>query len=146
MHAFYRDQNQEDRPIVIGCYGIGVSRTLAAIVEQNHDENGIIWPVSVAPYHVHIIVMKADDELQMKLTGEIYNALSKSGVEVIIDDRNERPGVKFKDADLIGIPIQIVVGRDATDGKVEFKERRASEKAILDVDDAIARAKDIVFA
>ena len=128
MGAYYKDENMKDHPIVMGCYGIGVTRTLAAVVEQNHDENGIIWPMSVAPYHVIITVMKPDDEIQAKVADEIYNELMKSGAEVMLDDRKERPGVKFKDADLLGIPIRITVGRGAADGMVEYKLRRDADK------------------
>ena len=105
MGAYYKDENQEEKPIVMGCYGIGVSRTMAAIVEQHHDENGIIWPMSVAPYHVIISLVKPGDETQAKVAEDIYEQLCAAGVEVMLDDRDERPGVKFKDADLLGIPV-----------------------------------------
>ena len=110
MNAVYKDENQQDRLIVMGCYGIGVTRTLSAIVEQHHDENGIIWPMSVAPYHVIITLVKPGDETQEAVAEEIYSRLSDAGVEVLLDDRDERPGVKFKDADLLGIPVRITVG------------------------------------
>jgi len=140
MGAMYKDENQKDQPIVMGCYGIGVTRTLAAVVEQHHDENGIIWPMSVAPYHVIITVMKPDDETQAEVAERIYNELIRSGAEVLLDDRKERPGVKFKDADLLGIPIRITVGRGAADGVIEYKMRRDAEKEELSVEDGIARA------
>ena len=140
MGAYYKDENMKDHPIVMGCYGIGVTRTLAAVVEQNHDENGIIWPMSVAPYHVIITVMKPDDEIQAKVADEIYNELMKSGAEVILDDRKERPGVKFKDADLLGIPIRITVGRGAADGMVEYKLRRDADKVEISAAESIERA------
>lgn len=140
MGATYKDENQKDQPIVMGCYGIGVTRTLAAVVEQNHDENGIIWPMSVAPYHVIITVMKPDDEQQAEAAERIYNELIRSGAEVLMDDRKERPGVKFKDADLLGIPIRITVGRGAADGVIEYKMRRDAEKEELSIEDGIARA------
>ena len=128
MGAYYKDENMKDQPIVMGCYGIGVTRTLAAVVEQYHDDNGIIWPVAVAPYHVIITLMKPEDETQAALAAEIYDRLNDAGAEVLLDDRKERPGVKFKDADLLGIPVRITVGRGAADGMVEYKLRRDAEK------------------
>ena len=144
MHAMYVDENQQEKPIVMGCYGIGVTRTLAAIVEQHHDDNGIIWPISVAPYHVIIEEMKPGDEEQDKVTAEIEEKLEKAGVEVLVDDRKERPGVKFKDADLIGIPVRITVGKKAPEGIVEYKLRREEDKKELSVEDAIAEAAELV--
>ncbi|MBQ1401540.1 MAG: proline--tRNA ligase, partial [Firmicutes bacterium] len=144
MGATYKDENMTDQLIVMGCYGIGVSRTLAAVIEQHHDENGIIWPVSVAPYHVIITEIKPGDEAQDKVAEEIYEKLAAEGVEVMLDDRKERPGVKFKDADLLGIPVRITVGRGAADGQVEYKLRRDPEKEDVTVEEAIARAVDIV--
>ncbi len=142
MGATFKDENQQDHPIVMGCYGIGVSRTFQAIIDMphNHDENGIIWPMSVAPYHVIITLMKPEDEEQAAVAGRIYDELQAAGVEVILDDRKERPGVKFKDADLIGIPIRITVGRGAGEGLIEYKMRRDAEKVELTVDDGIAKA------
>lgn len=146
MGATYKDENQKDHPIVMGCYGIGVSRTFQAIIDmpENHDDNGIIWPMSVAPYHVIIVLMKPNDEVQAEIAEKLYSELSAKGVEVVLDDRKERPGVKFKDADLIGIPIQITVGRGAADGIVEYKMRRDPEKEEVTVDEAIERAKKTV--
>ena len=144
MGATYKDENQKDQPIVMGCYGIGVTRTLAAVVEQHHDENGIIWPMSVAPYHVIITLVKPDDEAQANVAEEIYTSLKKAGVEVLLDDRKERPGVKFKDADLLGIPVRITVGKLAGEGKVEYKLRREAEKQEITVEEAIAKAIEIV--
>lgn len=138
MKAYYKDENQQEKPIYMGSYGVGVSRTIAAIVEQNHDENGIIWPISVAPYHVIISIVKADDEIQAKVAEDIYQKLQKAGVEVLLDDRDERAGVKFKDADLLGIPVRITVGRGAKDGIVEYKLRKQGEKSELTADEAIS--------
>ena len=140
MHLTYKDENQQDHPVVMGCYGIGVSRTLAAIVEQHHDDNGIIWPVSVAPYHVIIEEMRPGDEAQDKLADELDSKLTAAGIEVIVDDRDERPGVKFKDADLIGIPIRITVGKKAAEGIVEYKLRRGGEMEEIPFAEAIERA------
>ena len=146
MNAVYKDENQQDQLIVMGCYGIGVTRTLAAIVEQHHDENGIIWPMSVAPYHVIITLVKPDDEVQAAVAAKIHDALAEAGVEVLLDDRDERPGVKFTDADLLGIPVRITVGKRAPEGVVEYKLRRESDKRELSVDEAIREAVEIVNA
>ena len=140
MGATYKDENQQDQLIVMGCYGIGITRTVAAVIEQHHDENGIIWPMSVAPYHVIITVMKPEDEVQAEVAEKIYADLQKAGAEVLLDDRKERPGVKFKDADLLGIPIRITVGRGAADGIVEYKMRRDADKVELGVEEAITKA------
>lgn len=144
MGAMYVDEHQKEQPIVMGCYGIGVTRTLAAVVEQHHDDNGIIWPMSVAPYHVIITLVKPDDQVQAQAAEKIYEALQKARVEVLLDDRKERPGVKFKDADLLGIPVRITVGKLAGEGKVEYKLRRDAEKEEITIDEAIARAVEIV--
>ena len=146
MNAVYKDENQQDRLIVMGCYGIGVTRTLSAIVEQHHDENGIIWPMSVAPYHVIITLVKPGDETQEAVAEEIYSRLSDAGVEVLLDDRDERPGVKFKDADLLGIPVRITVGKRAPEGVVEYKLRREAEKQEMSVSEAVTAAIEIVNA
>jgi prolyl-tRNA synthetase len=144
MNATYLDENQKAHPIVMGCYGIGVTRTLAAVVEQYHDKDGIIWPMSVAPYHVIITLVKPDDETQAALAEEIYSRLMEEGVEVMLDDRKERPGVKFKDADLIGIPVRITVGKLAAEGRVEYKLRRDADKEEITAQEAISRAVEIV--
>ena len=144
MGAMYKDEHQKDQPIVMGCYGIGVTRTLAAVVEQHHDENGIIWPMSVAPYHVMITLVKPDDAQQAEAAERIYAELNKAGVEVLLDDRKERPGVKFKDADLLGIPVRITVGKLAGEGKVEYKLRRDADKEEITIEEAVSRAIEIV--
>lgn len=144
MGAVYKDENQKDQPIVMGCYGIGVTRTLAAVVEQHHDDNGIIWPMSVAPYHVMITLIKPEDEAQAQVAEDIYKQLLAAGVEVLLDDRKERPGVKFKDADLLGIPVRITVGKLAGEGKVEYKLRRSEEKEEITANEAVAKAVEIV--
>lgn len=146
MGAMYKDENQQEKPVVMGCYGIGVTRTLAAVVEQHHDKDGIIWPVAVAPYHVIITLMKPDDEVQLALAEKIHDELSAKGVEVMLDDRDERPGVKFKDADLLGIPVRITVGRMAPEGKVEYKLRRDAEKVEMTAEEAVKAAAALVEA
>ena len=144
MGAYYKDENQHNQLIVMGCYGIGVTRTLAAVVEQHHDDNGIIWPMSVAPYHVIITLVKPGDEVQAEIAEKIHDRLQEAHVEVLLDDRKERPGVKFKDADLLGIPVRITVGKLAGEGKVEYKLRRDTEKEEVTVEEAISKAIDIV--
>ncbi|MBN7774423.1 proline--tRNA ligase [Clostridium aminobutyricum] len=145
MGAYYKDENMEDQLVVMGCYGIGVTRTLAAVVEQHHDENGIIWPMSVAPYHAIVTIVNTGDEVQEKTAEEIYQRLLGAGVEVLLDDRKERPGVKFKDADLLGIPIRIIVGRGAADGIVEYKLRRDADKEERSMEDAINKTIQTVM-
>ncbi len=144
MGATYLDENQNSRPVVMGCYGIGVSRTLAAVVEQHHDDKGIIWPVSVAPWHVIITVMKPEDRVQKDIADSLEKELTDSGLEVLVDDRDERPGVKFNDADLIGIPVRITVGRKAAEGIVEYKLRREKDKKELSVREALEEAVALV--
>ncbi|MFI4915981.1 MAG: proline--tRNA ligase [Phycisphaerales bacterium JB060] len=122
-------EDQKPRAVTMGCYGIGVSRTMAACVEMSHDENGIIWPAAVAPYHVEIILMKPEDDKQRSVAGELAEKLAARGADVLIDDRKERPGPKFKDADLIGIPVRLTLGDKALDaGGVEFKLRKDAGK------------------
>ena len=135
MGATYLDKNGKTQPIVMGCYGIGVERTAAAVIEQHHDENGIIWPLSIAPYHVVVVPVNMKKEEQVKAAEKIYNELKDMGVEVLLDDRDERVGFKFKDSELIGIPMRITVGKDITDGKVEFKLRSESGKEVIALDE-----------
>ncbi len=129
--------------MIMGCYGIGVSRTLAAVIEQFHDDDGIIWPVACAPYKAVVIPAKINDEEIMKIAEEIYASLSDSGIDMLIDDRNERPGVKFKDADLIGMPVRITVGRRAAEGIVEVKYRATGETVEMTVAEAIEAVKNL---
>lgn len=139
MNAVYLDANGKTQPYIMGCYGIGVTRTAAAAVEAHHDEWGIKWPLAIAPYHVVVVPVSTQDETQMKVANEIYEKLLNSGVEVVLDDRNERPGVKFKDADLIGFPFRITVGKTIADGNVEFVERSNGERLTMTVQDAVDR-------
>ena len=136
----FLDEDGKSHSIVMGCYGIGVSRLIAAIIEQHHDEQGIRWPVPVAPYQVIVTPIGKDDAPLDKAT-EIYEALRAEGVEALLDDRPERPGVKFKDADLLGIPVRITVGpRGLKQGTVELKKRIEPESQDVPLDDAVARA------
>ncbi len=144
MNCTVLNENGKDQTLIMGCYGIGVSRCLAAIIEQHSDENGIVWPMSVAPYHVAVVPVNVKDEVQSKLAEEIYNELISKGVEAVLDDRDERVGVKFKDADLIGYPLRITVGKKAAEGIVEYKERKSGDMQELSVADAIAKVLDAV--
>lgn len=137
LNCVYLDENGKEQVMVMGCYGIGVNRCMAAIIEQNNDENGIIWPMAVAPYHAMVVPVKVNDETQMKLAEDIYRKLQQAGVEVLIDDRDERPGVKFKDADLIGIPVRITVGKRAGEGIVEYKLRKEADRREMTSEEAV---------
>ncbi|KGX93138.1 prolyl-tRNA synthetase [Pontibacillus halophilus JSM 076056 = DSM 19796] len=128
MGAKFLDENGKAKTMVMGCYGIGISRTLASIVEQYHDESGITWPKQIAPYQVHLLSLNVKKEEQKELADSIYHTLVAAGVEVLYDDRKERAGVKFTDSDLVGIPLRITVGKRASEGVVEFKERLTGEQ------------------
>ncbi len=135
MKAVFLDEQGKEQYMVMGCYGIGVGRTAAAAIEQNHDESGIIWPRSIAPYEVVLISLKVEDAEVARVSKELYQRLQTAGVEIIWDDRKESPGVKFKDADLIGFPFQIVVGvRGLQDKQVEIKNRQTGEKVSVALD------------
>lgn len=132
------DATGQEQAMIMGCYGIGISRILSAIVEQNHDENGIVWPAALSPYQVHLVQVSMKDEEQSKLAEQLYKRLTAAGVEVLFDDRDERPGVKFKDSDLIGIPIRITIGKKAQEGLVEFKPR-TEEQMTITVEEAVSQ-------
>lgn len=146
LKATYLDENGKEQPMVMGCYGVGVSRTMAAAIEQNYDDNGIIWPIEIAPYHVLVVLVNTKDEASAAKAEEIYMQLKKVGLETVIDDRNERPGVKFKDADLIGYPLRVVVGpKTLTEGKLEVKIRKTGEIRYLPLDgDYVQDIKNII--
>src|SRR5574344_1905344 len=137
MNAVYLDADGKTKPYIMGCYGIGISRTAAAAVEAHHDDWGIKWPLSIAPYHAIVVPVSTKDETQMKVAEEIYNKLLENNVEVVLDGRDERPGVKFKDADLIGFPYRVTVGKTITDGTVEFVTRETGEKITATPDKAV---------
>lgn len=140
------NENGKDQTLIMGCYGIGVSRCLAAIIEQNSDENGIIWPMSVAPYQVAVVPVNSNDEEQAALAEKIYGELTALGVEAVLDDRAERAGVKFKDADLVGYPLRITVGKKAAEGIVEYKERATGEVVELSANEAVSKVASAVKA
>ncbi|MEW9667670.1 proline--tRNA ligase [Ammoniphilus sp. 3BR4] len=142
MKATFLDENGKEKPMIMGCYGIGISRTVAAVVEQNHDENGIIWPLSIAPYQVHLIAVNTKNEDQVKLAETLYESLQGAGFEVLYDDRPERAGVKFKDADLIGIPLRVTVGGKASEGIVECKIRKTGEMLEISADQVLNYMKE----
>ena len=139
MNAQYTNENGELKPYIMGCYGIGVTRVISAAIEKFHDDFGIIWPEAIAPYKVIVVPVNVQDELQIKTATEIYNKLLEAGVEVVLDDRDERAGVKFKDADLIGFPYKVVVGKSILDGKVEFKTRTSKEAELLTPEEAVKK-------
>ncbi|MHB8158158.1 MAG: His/Gly/Thr/Pro-type tRNA ligase C-terminal domain-containing protein, partial [Desulfocucumaceae bacterium] len=131
--------------IVMGCYGIGVTRTMAAAIEQNHDENGIIWPASIAPYQVVVVTVSVKDSGQVGMAEKVYRTLLGAGIETVIDDRNERPGVKFKDADLVGYPVRITVGSKAVaSGELEVRLRRSGETLIIPAGDLVERVMQVL--
>ena len=140
MNATFTDKDGQEKPFIMGCYGIGISRTAAAAVERHHDENGIIWPLAIAPYTVIIVPVSDQDETQMSIAEDMYKKLLAANVEVILDDRSERAGVKLKDADLIGIPYRITVGKTIKDGLVEFKTRATNVVETISPDEAIQRS------
>lgn len=142
MNAVYLDENGKQQFPLMGCYGIGIDRALASIIEEHHDDNGIVWPMTAAPYHVALVPVQYDGE--MKNTADLlYEKLQNAGLEVLLDDRNERPGVKFKDMDLLGIPLQIVVGSKNLP-KVEFKRRDTGETLLLSPEEAAEKACETV--
>ncbi len=144
MKAYFTDRDGKSKPIIMGCYGIGVTRLISAVVEQYHDEDGIIWPITVAPYEVLILTVNARDENQRKVSEDLYKKLQGEGIEVLWDDRDETPGVKFKDADLIGIPVRVVIGSKLKEGKVEVSLRRDREKIFVPVEEGVSKVKELV--
>ncbi|MCZ0755426.1 proline--tRNA ligase [Anoxybacillus sp. J5B_2022] len=144
MNATYLDENGRMQTMIMGCYGIGVSRLLAAIAEQFGDENGLVWPVSVAPFHVHLISINSKNDEQRELANEWYEKLGQAGLEVLYDDRPERPGVKFADSDLIGIPVRVTVGKRAGEGVVELRVRQTGESMEVHVNELVETVKRLL--
>ena len=144
MGATFTNEQGEEQPLVMGCYGVGVSRLAQAAVEQSYDKDGIIWPVAIAPYHAIICVPNITDAQQMEVAERLYSELNQMGVETILDDRDERAGVKFKDADLIGIPFRIVTGRSLRDGKVEVVQRATKQSQDISVESVGATLREWV--
>ena len=145
LKATFLDENGQEQPMIMGCYGIGISRTMAAAIEQNFDKDGIIWPVPIAPYHAVIVPVNAKDEGQMELATAIYRDLNGRGIETVLDDRNERPGVKFKDADLIGYPVKITIGpKTINEARLEVKVRRSGVTHYLSLDSYSNEVADLL--
>jgi prolyl-tRNA synthetase len=145
LKATYLDAEGKEQIIFMGCYGIGIGRTVAACIEQNHDENGIIFPIPIAPFHCIISALNIKEEQVREASETIYRQLSDAGVEVLLDDRDERPGFKFKDADLIGIPLRIVAGsKNLAEGNVELKIRKTGEVMLLTIAEAVEKVKTMV--
>lgn len=138
----YLDENNKSNPVVMGCYGIGPGRILASLVEQNNDEKGIIFPLSVAPFKVCIAALNTKDETCMEVANKLYDELNNDGIDTLLDDRDERPGVKFNDLDLLGIPIRITLGKKLSENKVEFKLRKENESIDLDLNDVVNHIKE----
>ncbi|HZG81341.1 MAG TPA: proline--tRNA ligase, partial [Brevibacillus sp.] len=145
MGATFLDENGRSQPMIMGCYGIGVSRTIAAVIEQNNDDDGIIWPVAVAPFHVHVIPVNVKVEEQRQVSEKITEQLQRAGIEVLFDDRPERAGVKFKDADLIGLPLRITVSdKAAQEGIVEVRVRKNGDTHVVKLDELIPTVKALL--
>ena len=144
MGLQYLDKDNQLQPVVMGSYGIGLERCMAAIVEQHNDEHGIIWPLSVAPFAVSIVIISMKDEQQCEAASQLYDQLRALGAEVLLDDRDERPGVKFKDMELIGIPYRITVGRGISEGKVELVSRADGTKREVALEDAAAEVMKLI--
>lgn len=140
----YLDSSNQLKPVVMGSYGIGLERCMAAVVEQHNDEHGIIWPHAIAPFELAIVIVSMKDEEQIRIANELYEACKKEGIDVLLDDRNERPGVKFKDMELVGIPVRITVGRGISEGQVELRGRTASENINVSIDEAVKRVQELL--
>lgn len=140
----YLDENNKSNPVVMGCYGIGPGRILASLVEQNNDEKGIIFPLSVAPFKVCIAALNTKDETCMEIANKLYDELNNAGIDTLLDDRDERPGIKFNDLDLLGIPIRITLGKKLSENKVEFKLRKETESIDLDLNDVVNHIKEFL--
>ncbi len=144
MKALFLDENGKSKPFIMGCYGIGVSRLLASVVEQHHDDDGIVWPKALSPFDIHLIPVNIKNDDQRSLADQLYQSLGNEGLEVLYDDRKERPGVKFADADLFGFPLRITVGKKASEGIVEIKNRRTGEVTETSAEEASAAVKEML--
>ncbi|MFE8695147.1 proline--tRNA ligase [Cytobacillus sp. FJAT-53684] len=144
MGATYLDENGRSQPMIMGCYGIGVSRTMAAIVEQYNDESGLVWPKDISPFDIHLIPINLKDENQAALAEELYSQFKQNGFDVLMDDRQERPGVKFADSDLIGLPVRITIGKKAAEGIVEVKVRKTGEMQEVHKDELVRTITQIL--
>ena len=145
LNAVFLDENGQEKPIIMGSYGIGPARIAAAVVEQSHDKDGIIWPRSIAPFDVEILPLNMQDSGTVRAASQLYNSLKESGFDVLMDDREERAGVKFKDADLIGIPVHVIFGeRNLKEVLVEIKDRKSKESVKVKVGGVLAYVKELL--
>ncbi len=144
LGLYYLDEHNKQKPVDMGCYGIGTARCMAAIIEQNHDDYGIIWPLSVAPYKVGIVLADFKDEKMNDFANELYDKLNNLGIDTLLDDRKERIGVKFNDMDLIGLPIRITIGKKFAEGLIEIKTRNGKINETVSIDEVIERIKNII--
>ena len=144
LGARFLDAQRRENYMVMGCYGIGVGRTVAAAIEQNHDKDGIIFPKSIAPFQVIVVSVNPKDSAIKEVSERIYATLLDAGIDVLIDDRDERPGIKFKDADLIGIPLRITVGKKVVDDQIDIKLRKTGEVMVTKEEEGIRKVKEMV--
>ncbi len=144
LGLYYLDEKNEQKPVDMGCYGIGTARCVAAVVEQHNDEKGIIWPLEIAPFKVGIVLINSKDETMNKIANKIYDELNNQGIDTLLDNREERPGVKFNDMDLIGLPIKITIGKKVSDGIVELKTRDGKIDIECSIDDIYHKIKEII--
>ena len=140
----YLDKDNQLHPVQMGCYGIGIGRIIASVIEQNHDEKGIIWPMNIAPFKVAIVLIDKKNDLQSEVAEKLYADLTASGIDTVLDDRDERVGVKFNDMELIGIPIRITVGKKVNDGELEIKLRDESDNRMCKIEEAEDLVKNII--
>ena len=145
LGATFLQENGTETPLIMGCYGIGVGRTVAAVIEKNYDEDGIIWPMSIAPYQVIVVPVSMKDQAQAEAATKLYQDLQEIGIEVVLDDRDERPGVKFKDADLIGFPIRVTIGsRSLEQGQMEIVLRRTKDKLSVPIAEVVPTIQALI--
>jgi prolyl-tRNA synthetase len=145
LKALFLDENGVEKPIIMGSYGIGPARIAAAAIEQNNDKDGIIWPRAIAPFDVELIPLNMNDKTTVEMAEKIYKELRDAGIEVLMDDREERAGVKFKDADLIGIPTQIILGeKNLKEGLAEIKDRKTKEAIRVRVEEVVGKTKEMM--
>ncbi|MDY5474775.1 MAG: His/Gly/Thr/Pro-type tRNA ligase C-terminal domain-containing protein, partial [Holdemanella porci] len=143
MNLYYTDANNQLQPVWMGSYGIGLERCMAAVADQHHDDFGIKWPVEIAPFRLAIVPVSLKDEEQVKIANDLYEFCKEHKFDVILDDRNERPGVKFKDMELIGVPYRITVGRGVKEGKLEWTDRYTGEKTEIAIEDVYSEIEKV---
>ena len=144
MNAVVLNEQGRQEVMTMGCYGIGVSRVMASAIEQNNDEFGITWPKAIAPYLVDVIIANIKDDAQNSVAEKLYIELQKNNIDTVLDDRNERAGFKFKDADLIGFPLKVIVGKGAVDGIVEVKDRKTGESVEIKAEEVLQFVREFI--